>query len=179
MPGRSGHLGRFGPRLACVVVKPSVKPLILGVGWSHVVNLDSVGIQRPPSTLASAALARDDHGGRGGGGGGGSHPKCGVVQRRGGAIAAQGTFMWAGRLFVLMQHADDALPPVIDEQSRNLLTGLAAVNSEHFNEAHRCQIDNIRAHVGVCLTVIGGLSPAWCPSCARLLPRVDASDLGP
>jgi hypothetical protein len=81
----------------------------------------------------------------------------------GGAIAAQGTFMWAGRLFRLMQHADDSLPPVIHEQSRNPLTGLAAINSEHFNEAQRRQTDNIKAHVGVWLTVIGGIIASAVP----------------
>jgi hypothetical protein len=43
--------------------------------------------------------------------------------------------MWAGRLFRLMQHADDPLPPVIHEQLRNPLTGVAAVNSEHFKRS--------------------------------------------
>jgi hypothetical protein len=87
----------------------------------------------------------------------------------GGAIAAQGTFMWAGRLLRLMQHADDPLPPAVHEQSRNSVTGLVAVNSDHFNEAQRRQIDNIRAHVGVWLTVIGGIIASVVPFLCGLI----------
>jgi hypothetical protein len=82
----------------------------------------------------------------------------------GSVIAAQGTFMWAGRLFRLLQRADDPLPPVVHEQSRNPVTGLAALNSEHINEAQRRQVDNIRAHVGVWLTVVGGIIASAVPS---------------
>jgi hypothetical protein len=62
-----------------------------------------------------------------------------------------------------MQRADDPLPPVIHEHSRSPVTGLVVVNSDHFNEAQRRQIDNIGAHVGVWLTVIGGIIASVMP----------------
>lgn len=80
----------------------------------------------------------------------------------GSVIAAQGTFMWAGRLFRLMQHSDDPMPPPVLEHTRTQST--VAVNSEFFHEGHRRQVDNIRAHAGVWLTVIGGIIASAVPS---------------
>jgi hypothetical protein len=82
----------------------------------------------------------------------------------GSVIAALGTLMWAGRLFRLMQHSDDPLPAPVYDLSRNPNTGLVAINTDHINEAQRRQVDNIKAHVGVWLSVIGGIIASAVPA---------------